>query len=173
MEEKISLAFRNRGLSPKKFQVASIRCLLKGEDIFVSVPTGSGKTYVYAFLSQIAASLHMPHRVIVVTPLISLMQDQVRRMNQLGISSAFVEEAQKDDAVKQGVLSGDYDIVFMSPESATNSKWRDLFLSKLYQRELMTIVIDECHCISQWLVAIYSPIFLHNPFKNKLSNNKK
>ena len=138
----------------------------------MSVPTGSGKTYVYAFLPQIAASLGMPHRVIVVTPLISLMQDQMRRMNQLRISSAFVEEAQKDDAVKQGVLSGDYDIVFMSPESATNSKWRDLFLSKLYQRELMTIVIDECHCISQWLVAIYSPMFLHNPFRNKLPNNK-
>ena len=155
MDDVISAVFATNNLTARDFQIKAIEALLGGKDTFVSAPTGSGKTFVYAFIPEIARKLSRPGKVIVITPLISLMVDQVRRMKNLGIAAGFLGEKQSDPNVEKGVRLGEFDLVFMSPECAVNSKWFELFSSKVYRQELCCVVIDECHCISQWYGLIF------------------
>ena len=102
------------------------------------------------FLPNIAKILGRPGKVIVITPLVSFMVDQVRRLENMKIPAAYFGKKQKDLDVEKAVAAGHYDLVYMSPESAMSKKWYNLFSSTIYRKELFCIVIDECHCISKW-----------------------
>ena len=145
-------SFSKFGIVPRQFQYTAALSVLQGHDVFVSVPTGSGKTFSYCLLPDMFGTLCSDTQsvIVVITPLVSLMVDQVERMQSLQIKAAFVGEAQKDKAIIDGVTQGQYHIVYMSPEAAIDSHWRKLFSSELYQRHLRAIVIDECHCIHEW-----------------------
>lgn len=148
----VKRVFLGHNLNVKPFQEQAIVSLVSGKDVFVSVPTGHGKTFAYCFLPEIFSILQSKpfSIVIVISPLISLMIDQVSRMETLGIKAAFVGEGQTSSTVITDVKNGLYNIVFISPEAILESSWRYMLNTEVYQNCLSTLVIDECHCIEEW-----------------------
>ena len=68
-----------------------------------------------------------------------------------GIKAACVGKDQKDEQVKEDVVSGHYSLVYMSPESMlTNLRYREMFRSRVYQENLICLSIDEVHCVEKW-----------------------
>lgn len=133
-----------------------------GRDVFVSIPTGDGKSMCFVSLPLVfdhlkrhlfpAAVMHScVSIVLVVSPLISLMKDQVSKYQERGMKCAFVGEEQADAVVKAGVTTGQYQLVYMSPESLLCVlQWREMLRSEIYQRNLVGVVVDEAHCVEKW-----------------------
>ena len=87
--------------------------------------------------------------VIVVSPLIALMKDQVMQMTEKGASALYVGET--DETTMTEVCEGNYQLVYISPEALlTNSTWRDMLQSPIYQSNLVALVVDEAHCVKKW-----------------------
>ncbi len=129
-------------LRPGQRQV--IDSVLEGKNTLAIMPTGSGKSLCY----QIPASI-LPGTTIVVSPLISLMQDQLDKLEQIGIAAAQVnstlsraEELDALDSIRRRAS----DIVFCTPERLVSPD----FLALLQEVQIDLVVIDEAHCISQW-----------------------
>ena len=69
---------------------------------------------------------------------------------------AFLRKAQRDERVRAGVVHGDYQLVYMSPEAMLlNLRWREMFQSDVYQNNLMCLAVDEAHCVEKWYVTMY------------------
>jgi ATP-dependent DNA helicase RecQ len=118
--------------------------LIAGQDAFVLMPTGSGKSLCY----QLPA-LHRPGVGIVVSPLISLMKDQVDALNANGVAAAYYNSSLGSDAARE-VLSRlhnhDLDLLYISPERLISGG----FLERLADIDIALFAIDEAHCVSQW-----------------------
>jgi len=128
---------------------------LSGNDVFVSLPTGSGKSLCYCLLPKAFDVLRKSKTsdtqsvVIVVSPLIALMKDQVRQMTERNVKAVYVGEI--DDATETEVCEGQFQLVYLSPEALlTNSTWRDMLQSPVYQSNLVALVVDEAHCVKKW-----------------------
>lgn len=120
--------------------------VLHGKDTLAIMPTGGGKSICY----QIPA-LIMEGITIVVSPLISLMQDQVNSLEASGIHSVFLNSTLDWESYKQAIYeikSGKTKIVYISPEGLATTKIRELFTEA--DIPISCITIDEAHCISQW-----------------------
>ncbi len=125
-------------------QRAVIDDLINGEDAFVLMPTGGGKSLCY----QIPA-LHRLGVGVVVSPLISLMKDQVDALVANGVAAACYNSSLGQDAahqVLQQMRMGELDLLYVSPERLTN----EAFLSQLAESQIALFAIDEAHCVSQW-----------------------
>jgi len=125
-------------------QAAIIDTVVAGRDALVLMPTGGGKSLCY----QVPALLR-EGAGLVVSPLIALMQDQVRALEESGIEAAFLNstlsrEAQ-DDVVRR-LKSGDIQLLYVAPERLVQPRTR----SMLADVPLALIAIDEAHCVSQW-----------------------
>lgn len=87
--------------------------------------------------------------VVVVSPLIALMKDQVRQMTQTNITAVYVGEV--DDVTETEVCDGKFQLVYLSLEALlTNPTWRDMLLSPVYQSNLVALVVDEAHSVTKW-----------------------
>ena len=120
----------------KDKQKEAIYSFVNGRDCFVILPTGYGKTLRYVLLPYVFDHLRGKTRssiVICVSPLISLMMDQVKKYSLLGLATQFVGQAQEDSSVIRGVLHGGYQLVFMSPEALIGCKhWQETLLTRRY-----------------------------------------
>lgn len=125
-------------------QETLINCILSGRDCLGVMPTGAGKSICY----QIPAMI-MDGTAIVVSPLISLMKDQVGALTEAGIPAAYINssltEAQQS-AVFSKAHSGAYKLIYVAPERLTS---RD-FIDFAAGTEISMLCVDEAHCISQW-----------------------
>ena len=121
-----------------------IDSVLDGNDTLAIMPTGSGKSLCY----QIPARI-FPGTTIVVSPLISLMKDQLEKLTELGIGATQVNSSlsreEEDDAL-EGIASGRYRIVFCTPERLSVPE----FVEVLRRVQISLVVIDEAHCVSKW-----------------------
>ena len=121
-----------------------IDSVLAGRDTLAIMPTGSGKSLCY----QLPAAL-LPGATVVVSPLISLMKDQLEKLHEQGITAvqlnSSLSRAEEDDAIAR-IAQGGRLIIFCTPERLTNTA----FLSLLAGTPPSLVVIDEAHCISQW-----------------------
>ena len=105
---------------------------VQGRDLFVGLPTGSGKSLCYCILPTVFDMLRGSNClsiVVVVSPLIALMKDQVRAMKEMGMSAVYISDLRDDEAIAE-VCTGKNQLVCMSPESLlTDERWRDMLLS--------------------------------------------
>ena len=124
-------------------QQETIESLLAGHDTLAVLTTGAGKSLLY----QLPAYL-LPHGVVIVSPLISLMQDQVDRLRQQGEKGVVMLNSQLQGSARDQVLHslGTFRFIFASPEILTNP----VILTALRQVQPSMLVVDEAHCISQW-----------------------
>ncbi|MBZ0070199.1 MAG: DNA helicase RecQ [Thiohalobacteraceae bacterium] len=121
-----------------------IEDLIAGRDAFVLMPTGGGKSLCY----QIPA-LHRPGVGIVVSPLISLMKDQVDTLRANGVAAAFYNSSLGSDEARQVLArlhTHALDLLYISPERLLSEG----FLSRLEDVDIGLFAIDEAHCVSQW-----------------------
>jgi superfamily II DNA helicase RecQ len=135
-------------------QISAIKSFFKGNDVFLCASTGYGKSIVFQciplltdiLLEQVIGT----STAIVICPLVSLMHDQVKKMNNLGISAAAVYKDQNED-VLDDILDACYSLIFTSPESMLATKrWEKIWKSQSFMEDCVCIAIDEAHCISQW-----------------------
>ncbi|NHZ88532.1 RecQ family ATP-dependent DNA helicase [Massilia sp. CCM 8733] len=121
-----------------------IDSVLDGKDTLAIMPTGSGKSLCY----QIPARI-LEGTTIVVSPLISLMKDQLEKLDALGVRAVQVNSSltrEEEEAAMDGIRSGFHEIVFCTPERLSTPS----FLDTLKEIKIALVVIDEAHCISQW-----------------------
>ena len=134
------------------FQMEAISEFVKGKsDIFVNLPTGYGKSLVYQALPSVFDSLTASsgHVVVVVSPLVNLMRDQVQSLRSIGVSSVSLSDLEEGEADKVGKAA--YSVVFGTPESwLKNELWRDVLSSPVYVEKLCCVAVDEAHVIKQW-----------------------
>ena len=125
-------------------QESVIDSILSGKDVCAIMPTGAGKSVCY----QIPAML-LPGITLVISPLISLMQDQVKALNEAGIAAAFINSSLSERAFHETVRktrNGDYKILYVAPERLVTEG----FIELAKTIEISMVTVDEEHCISQW-----------------------
>src|SRR6266487_4443414 len=128
----------------RPLQEAIIQDALAGRDVFALMPTGGGKTLCFQLPALMREGL-----TIVVSPLISLMKDQVDALQTSGIGATFLNSAlDRHEAVARlrGLHRGEYRLLYVAPERLM----LDTFLERALNWNIAQIAIDEAHCISEW-----------------------
>ena len=118
--------------------------VLAGEDVLGIMPTGAGKSMCYQIPALVSDGI-----TIVVSPLISLMKDQVSALVQSGVRAAYLNSsltARQRALVRRNILEGIYKIVYVSPERLTTEGFAELAA----RIDISLIAVDEAHCVSQW-----------------------
>src|ERR1700723_3124862 len=129
----------------RPMQERIVRRLLGGQDACVVMPTGGGKSLCY----QLPAALLAGRTVVVVSPLIALMQDQVAQLGQMGISAALLNStltATEQSEILREAIAGRYRLLYLSPERLARADTIDW----LQRVPVSLFAIDEAHCISEW-----------------------
>ena len=125
-------------------QKSVIDSILAGRDAFAVMPTGAGKSVCY----QIPAVL-LPGITLVISPLISLMQDQVKALNEAGVQAAFINSSLSEKDYNETIRKarqGTYKIIYIAPERLVTEG----FLTLAKSVPISMVTVDEAHCISQW-----------------------
>ena len=125
-------------------QLDVIEEALAGRDVFVLMPTGSGKSICFQVPSLIRQGVGL-----VISPLIALMQDQVEALRMLGVCAAFLNsslDAAEARDVTRAAVDGQFDLLYVAPERLMTTRT----LALLARCELALFAIDEAHCVSQW-----------------------
>lgn len=145
METKESILQRVFGYSAfRGGQEALIDAQLQGRDAFGIMPTGGGKSLCY----QIPALL-LEGVTLVISPLISLMRDQVMALKNAGVAAAYINSSLTPAQIRlvyRNIQSGMYKIIYVAPERLLT----DGFLEVIQARKVSLVTVDEAHCISQW-----------------------
>ena len=125
-------------------QESVINAVLEGRDILAVMPTGAGKSLCYQVPAMLLSGI-----TLVISPLISLMQDQVKALIEAGVDAAFINsslsEKELNDTFKNA-YKGHYKIIYVAPERLMSEG----FISLAKSIEISMITVDEAHCISQW-----------------------
>ena len=118
--------------------------ILKEKDVLAIMPTGGGKSLCYQIPALILDGI-----TIVISPLISLMKDQVDTLNSIGINSAFLNSSLSTyefNEVMNGIENKKYKIIYVAPERLHSNE----FITAITQVKIAQVAIDEAHCVSQW-----------------------
>ncbi len=121
-----------------------MKAILSERDVLAIMPTGAGKSACY----QVPAML-LPGITVVISPLISLMQDQVKALNEAGIHAGYVNSSLTDAQISRvysNALDGAYKILYVAPERLESYEFTDF----ARQIDISMVTVDEAHCISQW-----------------------
>jgi len=125
-------------------QESVINAVLEGRDILAVMPTGAGKSLCYQVPAMLLSGI-----TLVISPLISLMQDQVNALNEAGVNAAFINSSLSEKVINEtfkNAVNGYYKILYVAPERLMSEG----FISFAKSVEISMITVDESHCISQW-----------------------
>jgi len=129
----------------RPMQERIVRSILGGQDTCVVMPTGGGKSLCY----QLPAAVLADRTVVVVSPLIALMQDQVAQLGQMGISAALLNSTltvAEQTEILRAAIAGRYRLLYLSPERLARADT----IAWLQRVPVSLFAIDEAHCISEW-----------------------
>ena len=135
IDRAVRAAAQEMGYSKlRENQETVVKTFLQCRDVFVSLPTGSGKSLCYCILPLVFDKIKRKETesiAVVVSPLIALMKDQVMGMTRRNVSAVYVGEVEEGSDTFLRICAGKYQIVFMSPEALlTDVKWRDMLQSQ-------------------------------------------
>ena len=128
----------------RKGQEEMVDCLLSGRDALGIMPTGAGKSICYQVPAIMFGGV-----TIVVSPLISLMKDQVNALVQQGVEAAYINSSLTDtqyDKVLKNAAFGNYKIIYVAPERLDSVS----FINLCRRIKISMVAVDESHCVSQW-----------------------
>jgi ATP-dependent DNA helicase RecQ len=128
----------------RKGQEQAIQSVIAGKNTICVMPTGGGKSICY----QVPA-LVLPGTTIVISPLISLMKDQVDALIQIGVPAAFINSSLTSSEANQRIqdaFQGKYKLLYIAPERLESYE----FMESLKRMDIPLVAVDEAHCISQW-----------------------
>lgn len=141
-EELLKKYYGYRAFKP--IQEKAILSILQGQDTFVVMPTGGGKSICYQI-----PSLMLDGLTVVISPLISLMKDQVDQLVRRGIRAACMNsmlDEEQYQRLRMQIQEGNIQILYIAPERLRSGD----FLSLLRRQQISLIAVDEAHCVSQW-----------------------
>lgn len=141
-KEVLKRCFGHDGFRPE--QERAIRSIMGKRDVLAVMSTGAGKSLIY----QVPA-VALGGTTIVVSPLVSLMSDQVRKLVELGLHPAFLNNTlslRAQEKVRNRIKSGEFQILYVAPERLSNPA----FLSAIGNLTIPLVAVDEAHCISEW-----------------------
>ena len=118
--------------------------ILAGEDVLGIMPTGAGKSLCYQ-----ASALLLKGVTLVISPLISLMSDQVKALNQAGVHAAYINSSLTERQIEKALslaAMGQYKIIYVAPERLNTPRFLDFAMAA----DISMLTVDEAHCISQW-----------------------
>ncbi len=125
-------------------QSGIVSAILTGHDVLGVMPTGAGKSICYQIPAAILLGV-----AIVISPLISLMRDQVDALNDVGLPAAFINTTQtpdEQDLVFAQALSGQIKLLYVAPERLETERFRNFAV----RVPISLVAVDEAHCVSQW-----------------------
>ena len=146
------------GMVLKPEQLQAVCHVYEGRDVFLWLPTGFGKSICYEilpFLFDLKLASGECSIVIVVSPLVSLMVDQVASLRSRGMRAAIMSGHRGVDsellATDRNVETGKFSLLFCAPEAIIASeKWREMLLRPPLSKIVVAVAIDEAHCVSKW-----------------------
>ena len=147
---------RTNFASLKKAQEEASIALLEGNDVFVRLPTGFGKTMItallpFAFDYLLDTGSHAHSVILCVSPLSALMADQKRRIQEMGLKVELLGRGQTDPSAFAKVRAGQFQVVLLSPELLLeNEEVREALQSGFLEDNIRALVVDEAHCIVNW-----------------------
>jgi bloom syndrome protein len=155
VKAKLKDVFKLKGFRPN--QLETINATLAGKDVFVLMPTGGGKSLCYQ-LPAVIASGNTRGVTVVVSPLLSLMEDQVQHLRKINVQALYLNgECSSDqrkmifDAFRESRPDEFIQVLYVTPEMLSNSASVVNALERLHSRGFLArLVIDEAHCVSQW-----------------------
>ena len=181
LDRVIRAAFVSIGYdSPTDNQRLAVAEFVKGKDVFVSLPTGEGKSLCFAtlpavfngcrsqvFKDQLQVSCSSPLSIaIVVSPLLALMQDQVANFQRRGLKCTYV--GPECSTNRAAVIAGEYELIYISPECLLqDEEIRDMLRSDVFNDNLIALVVDEAHCIDTWsdsIILALTTVIVHSHF---------
>ena len=161
LDRCLSYALKRLGtpeLQLKAEQRSAIESVYRGKDVFVWLPTGFGKSICYQTLPFVFDSKlgrvnsQCGSVVLVVSPLIALMVDQVVGLRERGVSAAVITTG---GGVREELRATENDmskcsLLYCAPEALISSRWREALENPLFSDRVVAVVVDEAHCVSKW-----------------------
>ena len=152
------LKLRMSDVSLKAEQRSSMKAIYDGRDVFVWLPTGYGKSLCYQalpFLMDFKKGLVDTENrcaVLVISPLVALMIDQVKSLRRRGVSCSIVTSS---GGIEEELIATDSSLLndslfFCTPEALVRSKWRYAIEDKKVSERIVALIVDEAHCVSKW-----------------------
>ena len=168
-ESRIDIALKNAGIPDIILKPEQVKCfeyILQGYDVIAVLPTGFGKSLLYQLLPDILPTKTIQNIVIVVCPLTSIIEDQLKVLKDMGINASVFRSKRgekndtlfdqtkgdgEDNCETQTPLDyGQCKIIFAHPEDLLSDIGRKLMKSDVFQKNVVACVIDEAHCVEMW-----------------------
>lgn len=145
IKRDIKCALHDLGFDkPRKHQVAPIKALTATRDTIIIAGTSSGKTAIYQTVGRVLQGL-----TVVIEPLLALIYNQVKELQQKGITADYIDSTRTKADVEKILCKahkGKLAFLYVTPERLQNKT----FISAMRQTNLTMLVVDECHCITEW-----------------------
>ena len=136
----------------RKEQEICLVNLARGKDVFAILPTGFGKSLIFQLFPRLAKSamkLEMCS-IVVVSPLVSVMRDQVEQLKKFGFSAAAIGLGEECEEDEKAAREGKCEIIFGSPETWLSTSWRKELRDGKLGRQTVALALDEVHSVTEW-----------------------
>ena len=164
-DEKINSTLKNRFKidSFRPGQLAIISAMIQSRNVFVLMASGGGKSLTYQLPAVLCTGFFL-----VISPIISLMHDQIRQLKDIGVGAVAIDSKNFKNVIADLKFGGRIKLVYMSPERLMKDEVREEFRKLSANGRVARIVFDEAHCIYQWGIDFRSAYLFMDQVLNKV-----